>query len=249
MPKKYYVVWAGRKPGIYENWESCRKQTDGFRGARFKSFSNLAEAGAAFSQGTKVTPKKRQAKKTGASAPATTRTRSQVYDVVIYCDGGCEPNPGEAGSGIAVYHEDQPAELWYGLYNSNGTNNTAELNALHQSLLIAEKEMQKGKTVVIYCDSNYAINCISNWAYGWKERGWKKKGGEIKNLDIIRPTHALYDRLKDSITLDHVKGHSGIEGNELADRMTMLAIDEKQTELLLYDKPIDVPTVLKMRAD
>lgn len=231
MAKKYYVVWKGRKTGIFEDWASCKQSVGKFSGAKYKSFPSLAEAKAAFSQA-------------GASSPAAT----EDYDVAIYCDGACEPNPGEAGSGAAVYREGQLAELWYGLYTPHGTNNTAELNALHQSLLIAKKEMRRGGSLVIYCDSQYAINCISNWAYGWKGNGWKKKGGEIKNLDMIKRIHALYDRIKDSISLDHVKGHSGIEGNELADRMTMLAIDEKETEFLLYDGVYDVPTLLKMRA-
>jgi ribonuclease HI len=243
MAKKYYVVWAGHKPGIYEDWASCKQQVDRFAGARYKSFPSLAEAEAAF-QGAVATPKKRQTKKSDEAAVAAP---TEGFDVAIYCDGACIPNPGEAGSGAAVYRQGQLAELWYGLYNPQGTNNTAELNALHQSLLMAEKAAQAGESVMVLCDSKYAINCISSWAYGWKDKGWKKKTGEIKNLDIIKPTHILYNRIKDSITLSHVRGHSGIEGNELADRMTMLAVDEKAIAFCPYDGARDVPTLLKMR--
>jgi len=245
MAKKYYVVWTGHEPGIYEDWGSCKNQVHGFPGARYKSFPSLAEAKAALSEGATVTPKKRQTKKSEESATAA---NAEGFDVAIYCDGACEPNPGEAGSGAAVYRQGRLAELWYGLYNPQGTNNTAELSALHQSLLMAEKAAQAGESVVVLCDSKYAIDCISKWAYGWKSNGWKKKSGEIKNLDMIKEIHALYNRIKDSFTLSHVRGHVGIEGNELADRMTMLAIDEKTIEFCQYNGAHDIPTLLKMRA-
>ena len=76
-------------------------------------------------------------------------------DVTIYCDGGCSPNPGKCGSGIAVYRAGEVCELWYGLYETMGTNNTAELNALYHSLLIAQKESGLDNKVVIRCDSIY----------------------------------------------------------------------------------------------
>ena len=41
---KYYVVWVGRHPGIYESWEECQAETDGFPNARYKAFSNRTEA-------------------------------------------------------------------------------------------------------------------------------------------------------------------------------------------------------------
>ena len=41
---KYYVVWKGRKPGIYTDWATCKKMVDGFDGAAFKSFTSLPEA-------------------------------------------------------------------------------------------------------------------------------------------------------------------------------------------------------------
>ncbi|HHS99797.1 MAG TPA: ribonuclease HI, partial [Thiomicrospira sp.] len=48
MAKKFYVVWQGREPGIYTDWNSCKKQVDKFAGAKYKSFSSLAEAEQAF---------------------------------------------------------------------------------------------------------------------------------------------------------------------------------------------------------
>ena len=169
-------------------------------------------------------------------------------DVTIYCDGGCSPNPGECGSGIAVYRSARVSELWYGLYESMGTNNTAELNALYQSLLMAQKESALGNKVEIKCDSMYSINCIKTWAINWEKNGWRKKGGEIKNLEIIKTSYYLYNQLKSKISLSHIKAHCGLEGNELADRMTVHAREEKASDFVQYEEPINVEKILSMRA-
>ena len=144
--------------------------------------------------------------------------------VLIYCDGACSNNPGKAGSGLAIYYENEPKPtLLYGEYESYGTNNTAELNALYKALLLASKLPK----TIIYSDSRYSIDCITIWASGWKKNGWKKKKGEIKNLELIKEMHLLYGKIKNKIAIKHVKGHSGVEGNELADRMASYAIRSK----------------------
>ena len=78
-------------------------------------------------------------------------------------------------------------------------------------------------TRLLVCgDSAYSINCIRSWAPSWEKKGWKKPGGEIKNLEIIQDCYAIYRRIKKELTLTHVAAHVGTEGNELADRMAML---------------------------
>ena len=163
--------------------------------------------------------------------------------ITIYCDGACKGNPGKSGSGLAIYHGKNKPTLLYGEYAGRGTNNTAELNALYKALLIAlESEPSK---VIIYCDSKYSIDCISNWAYGWKRKGWTKKSGEIKNLEIIKLAHELYDGMKSRVVIKHVKGHSGVEENELSDRMAVYAISSKSEAYKKYDYE-DVSKVLKL---
>jgi ribonuclease HI len=169
-------------------------------------------------------------------------------NVTIYCDGGCTPNPGKAGSGIAIYKNNKLSELWYGLYEEMGTNNTAELGALYESLKLAQKEAQNGNDVEIKCDSMYSINCIKTWAISWEKKGWTKKGGEIKNLEIIKLSYHLYNSIKKDVRLTHIKAHAGFEGNELADRMTMYTIQEKSEAFVKYDKEINIEELLKMRA-
>ena len=169
-------------------------------------------------------------------------------NVTIYCDGGCTPNPGKAGSGVAIYKDDKLSELWYGLYEPMGTNNTAELGALYESLLIAQKETKNAHSVIIKCDSMYSIDCITKWAISWEKKGWKKKGGEIKNLEIIKQAYSLYNEIKKDVKLTHIKAHAGFEGNELADRMTIYAIQEKSESFVKYSLEINIAKILKMRA-
>jgi ribonuclease HI len=173
---------------------------------------------------------------------------SKSGNVTIYCDGGCKPNPGKSGSGVAVYRDNKLSALWYGLYEKMGTNNTAELGALYESLLLAQKEMQNGNSVAIKCDSMYSINCIKTWAISWEKKNWTKKGGKIKNLDIIKKAYYLYNEIKKGVNLSHIKAHAGFEGNELADRMTMHAIQEQSEPFVKYSQEINVTKILKMRA-
>ena len=49
--KVAYVVWSGRKPGVYKTWSECRKQVDGFPGAKYKGFGSIKEAMRATAEG------------------------------------------------------------------------------------------------------------------------------------------------------------------------------------------------------
>lgn len=248
MAKKFYVVWKGRKTGIFTQWDETKQQVEHFAGAKYKSFKTEAEAKAAFSQGSSQGITHKKTITAPKATPAALQESHKQFDVTLYTDGGCEPNPGKAGSGVAVYHKTTLAALYYGLYEANGTNNSAELNALYQALLLAKVAIDAKQSVQILSDSQYSINCITQWATGWKAKGWKRqKAGDIKNLEIIKQAYALYCELKNDITIKHVAAHIGIEGNELADRMSIYAIDQKKPQFCRYDKPMDIPQLLSLR--
>ncbi|MPZ78058.1 MAG: ribonuclease HI [Deltaproteobacteria bacterium] len=251
MAQKFYVVWSGRQTGVFTDWASTQRAVDKYAGACFKSFPTREEAERAFGRGGETSVPTKTAGKQKAGAPDSERAgkhSAHQFDVRIYCDGACEPNPGNAGSGIVVYRAGKLAQLWYGLYNPMGTNNTAELNALYHALRMAEAEIKAGNSVEVCSDSAYSINCIRSWAANWERNGWKKTGGEIKNLEIIQDCYAIYRRIEGELSLTHVAAHVGTEGNELADRMAMLGAQRKEKELRLYQDKIDIPTLLKMRA-
>jgi len=168
------------------------------------------------------------------SKPVTLNTDNQENtNISIYCDGACSGNPGKAGSGLALYKNGEKPVLYFGNYVKNGTNNIAELNALNKALELAN-EIKTNEKVMILSDSKYSIDCISTWAYGWKKNNWTKKSGEIKNLELIKNAHNLYEKIKNKIIIKHVKGHAGIEGNELADRMALHTIKAQNDEFEEY---------------
>src|SRR3970040_1537812 len=127
MAQKFYVVWSGRQTGVFTDWATTQRAVIGYAGARFKSFPTRAEAERAFARGGDIgiTPKTAGSPKARTSAGERRAAHTaQQFDVSIYCDGACEPNPGHAGSGIAVYRAGKLAQLWVGLYNPMGNNNT-----------------------------------------------------------------------------------------------------------------------------
>ena len=112
---------------------------------------------------------------------------------------------------------------------------------------IADINIKENKSVQILSDSKYSIDCITKWANGWKKKGWTRgKGEEIKNVDVIKSCHVIYEQLKSNLTISHVKGHANIEGNELSDRMAVLARVGAEVSFKEYTQSIDITKILAM---
>lgn len=124
-----------------------------------------------------------------------------------YTDGSASPNPGPGG--YAVILGDKPVAL--GSEPGDTTNIRMEGFAI-----IAALKHAGGNVCRIHTDSEFWINVITKWSLGWEKNGWKKKGGEIKNLDIVQEVCPLYR--SSNAELVWVRGHNGDEGNELADQ-------------------------------
>lgn len=253
---KFYVVWSGRETGIFTDWATCKGHVDGFPGARYKSFPSQDEAEAAYGK-----PMRKNAAKESSAAMASKGSMSREpslklndhliamieVDTKIYADGACNPNPGPSGSGVAVFRGEELSELWHGLYLANGTNNTAELGALHYAMILAAEEVSAGRSAAIFTDSKYSLQCVTQWAAGWEKRGWVRKEGAIKNLDLIKTLFSLWKTIKGQVVIHHVNGHAGIMGNELADRMSLLAIESGGAEWDRYQGEFNVPEILAIR--
>lgn len=128
--------------------------------------------------------------------------------ITYYTDGSASPNPGPGG--FAVIRDNQPVVLGGELSGEVTTNIRMEGFAIIAALKDAE-----GEPCQIYTDSEFWINVITKWSLGWEAKGWTKKGGEIKNLDIVKEVCPLYRSSK--ATLIWVRGHNNDKGNELAD--------------------------------
>lgn len=126
--------------------------------------------------------------------------------ITYYTDGSASPNPGPGG--YSVIKELKP----YLVGSEEGV--TTNIRMEGKAILAALKDAN-GEHCEIFTDSEFWINVITKWAPGWEAKGWKKSGGEIKNLDIVQEVYPIY---KDSnATLTWVRGHEGDIGNELAD--------------------------------
>jgi len=98
------------------------------------------------------------------------------------------------------------------------TNQRAELTALLRGLELAEKQLARDpelKKVMIWSDSQYSINCASVWGPVWKNRGWKKQGGEIQHLDLIRILVEKTQKVWFKIEYKWLKGHKGGESQHV----------------------------------
>ena len=127
--------------------------------------------------------------------------------ITYYTDGSASPNPGPGG--YSVIKEGQP-HIIGGEPAHETTNIRMEGLAIKAAI-----EDSAGKECVIFTDSEFWINVITKWAPGWEAKGWKKSGGEIKNLDIVKEVCPLYRESK--AELIWVRGHNNDPGNELAD--------------------------------
>lgn len=128
--------------------------------------------------------------------------------IIYYTDGSCEPNPGMGG--FAVIKENKPHILG----SEPGGGETTNIRMEGYAIIAALKDAQ-GQECTIYTDSEFWINVITKWSIAWEAKGWKKSGGSIKNLDIVKEVCPLYKKSK--ATLVWVRGHNNDVGNELAD--------------------------------
>lgn len=143
---------------------------------------------------------------------------------MIYTDGACSKNGFEgASAGIGVYFgRDDPRNVSKPVpADYPQTNQTAELLALEIAVEAARDEILAGKyrRAMIMTDSAYSINCVTNWYKSWQRNGWVTANRTpVKYRKEIRNVSSILESLP-SIELIKVKGHSGVEGNEEADRL------------------------------
>jgi ribonuclease HI len=151
MPKnKYYVVWKGRTPGVYDSWDACKKEVDGFQGALYKGFPDKASADAAFANGGERLEVK------GERLPLTSHLSPLTSHLppFIAVDAACSGNPGKMEyQGKFVDFGTNPATV-VTLFKSpvfeNGTNNIGEFLAIVHALAW---QKQKRTQYPIYSDS------------------------------------------------------------------------------------------------
>jgi ribonuclease HI len=139
--------------------------------------------------------------------------------VEIYTDGACRGNPGPGGWGALLIASGHRKSLYGG--EPETTNNRMELTAAIEAL-----NALKGKRrVVLHTDSKYVKDGVESWMANWKARGWKTSSKKpVKNQDLWQSLDQAVKR--HDLQWKWVKGHAGNAGNEEADALANLGIDE-----------------------
>jgi len=143
-----------------------------------------------------------------------------VSDVIeAFTDGACRGNPGPGGWGVLLRFNDHEKRLCGG--EAETTNNRMELMAVIQALESLKRECK----VKVTSDSQYVLKGINEWMENWKKRGWKTAARKpVKNVDLWQ----RLDKARENHDIEWVwvKGHSGHDGNEIADELANQGIDE-----------------------
>lgn len=152
MPKhKYYVVWKGRKTGIFTSWAECEKQVKGFVGAQFKAFDTLKEAEAAYKSNYEAYKGK------PASAGKWREASVQPTLPSICVDAACSGSPGKME--YRGVHTESAAEIFRVGPFPDGTNNVGEfLGIVHALTWLLKHDME----LPVYSDSQNAISWVYN---------------------------------------------------------------------------------------
>ncbi len=201
MAKKYYVVKKGKTPGIYFNWPDCKAMVEGYPNPVYKGFDNLEEAESFLNGATK--------------SIRTVKEKGEVTlpECYAFVDGSFCETTGTYGYGGFLMNRGDKVIL-------QGNGNEPEMASMRNvageilgSMAAVEKALELGlKELTIF----YDYMGIEMWATG----GWKRnKSGTIAYHDFMQ-----YVKGQIQITFVKVQGHSGIEGNEEADKLAKEAV-------------------------
>ncbi|MBS9773955.1 MAG: ribonuclease H family protein [Tenacibaculum sp.] len=174
---KYYVVWKGRKTGIFSSWSACKEQINGFEGAQYKAFSDKAEAEKAIKKSF-FDYKGKDTKKKTISLKEKEKYGNPILES-LSVDAACSGNPGKLEyRGVLTNSKKQV--FIQGPFE-NGTNNIGEfLGIVHGIALLKSKKLD---ILPIYSDSKIAI-------------GWVKKKRCNTNIVFNEKNKPLLELIK-----------------------------------------------------
>ncbi len=205
MAKKFYAVKNGKTPGIFETWDECKKSVDGYSGAVFKSFKTKDEALAFLGI--------ESSSNSGIPIDVDGSIASDSSCATAYVDGSYNIATKEFGYGVVMFHNGEELHMSKSFSDAEMASMRNVAGEILGSMAAVEKAIELGvKSVDIYFD----YMGIRAWALGeWK----RNKKGTIAYYDYMQS-------VKDKIAINFVKvkGHSGVEGNEEADRLAKKAV-------------------------
>lgn len=144
-------------------------------------------------------------------------------EVELFTDGACSGNPGPGGWGAILRMGGREKELSGG--EPATTNNRMEMMAAIAGL----EALQRPCKVALFTDSTYVKDGVTKWIKGWKRNGWKTADKKpVKNEDLWKRLDAATQGHK--IDWRWVKGHSGNPGNERADELANMGIEQPRSD-------------------
>lgn len=150
--KKYYTVWAGHMPGVYDSWDACQRQIKNYEGAKFKSFKTRKEAEKAL-----LDPYNAHIGSSAKNSVSINTGNNRIIKNSVSVDAACSGNPG-----IMEYrgvHTDSKKEIFHQGPFKDGTNNIGEFLALVHALALFKKLQNN---TIIYTDSKTAMAWVRN---------------------------------------------------------------------------------------
>lgn len=142
-----------------------------------------------------------------------------MKQIVIYTDGACRGNPGPGGWGALLRYNGHEKRLKGG--EAPTTNNRMELMAA----ITALESLREPCAITLHTDSTYVMQGLTEWLPQWRARGWRTASKKpVKNQDLWQRLDRAAARHR--IDWRWVKGHSGDEGNEMADQLANQGMEE-----------------------
>lgn len=148
---KYYVVWIGLNPGIYDSWEGCKNQVEGWKGAVYKGFTTREEAEDAYSSPPELFFERKSPQNVERPKKKPNELPAEIIRQAFAVDAACSGNPGQMEY-RGVYLGDMEEKFHFGPVF--GTNNIGEFLAIVHALALLK---QNGLDWPIYSDSRNAI--------------------------------------------------------------------------------------------
>ena len=199
---KFYAVKKGKKTGIFSTWDECKEQVTGFKGAVYKSFKTLSEAEAFLERNEEKI-----------------ENIEEVDGVYAYIDGSFDRINGIYGSGVVIVDGDKKHEYKH----AGNREDYAQLHNVAGELEAAKFVMwyavdKKIKEITLF----YDYQGIEAWAVG----DWKA------NLPYTQDYVKFYNKVKTAVKVNlvKVKAHTGIELNEVVDKLAKEAIEQFKKE-------------------